>query len=924
MKKYPYKFLDAYERNDKDIFKGRNEEIETLYKMIFEADILLVYGASGTGKTSLIQCGLANKFKTYDWLALNIRRGQNINSSLDRALCAESDGAFVYEKQGEPHDIQDLDKKLETIYLNSFRPIYLIFDQFEELYILGNTEEQNQFIQHVKAILELEQPVKMIFSIREEYLGHLYDFERIVPQLLQKKLRVEPMNITKVQEVIAGTTTLASSNISIKNEEIAAFTEGIFKILQGKDATGKNKKALTIQLPYLQVLLDKIYLNQTDDKTHQTEAIFTTNDLAKTGQIDDVLRDFLEEQVILISRKLQANYPTIKTETIWQILSPFVTFDGTKEPISTTEIHKKTQTLLSINSMTFTQDFIEAFIKSKIIRYIEQDDTYEIAHDALAAKIADKRSDEEIALLEVKRLIKSQTAIYQTTQEFYTEKQLNFIESYLVHLDLDKTELDLITESKEEITTQKEAERLKQAAELKAAKAQAAKEKGLRSRAVYVAVAAMIIAVVAGYFYFEVEKANTLAENNLELAESNLFRAAVIAQHSDEKPLFEKKWSGYDFTKIIYDSINILSFRGWNISTIPVEVTLCHKLISLDIGENKISDIKSLESLIELEKLYLDKNPIKDFSSVKSLKNLTELFFTGNEIVDTDFFISLKELNTLKLIDVTISNLDFLEKLPNLRNLSLRTLGNSTDTSSIKNLKNLDILDLNGYQILDYNFLNNSKQLKSLSFRDMKVSFKKLKNLTQLEKLYLDNTQIHDLTDFQELPNLRKLTIMNNEAIDIKPLKELPNLKILSLIKTEILDSTSFEHLMNLEELYLFGNYFINLKYLKPNVILKGLFIPDKFSPKLSTSNKRVFLPIGFRLKAYHMTIYSPNRELLWESNKLVDGQVMEYWDGFYKGVLLSKGVYEWQVTASFDGDNPWLKEPYNLFTRIGTVQLLR
>jgi hypothetical protein len=129
---------------------------------------------------------------------------------------------------------------------------------------------------------------------------------------------------------------------------------------------------------------------------------------------------------------------------------------------------------------------------------------------------------------------------------------------------------------------------------------------------------------------------------------------------------------------------------------------------------------------------------------------------------------------------------------------------------------------------------------------------------------------------------------------------------------------------MNLEELYLFGNYFINLKYLKPNVILKGLFIPDKFSPKLSTSNKRVFLPIGFRLKAYHMTIYSPNRELLWESNKLVDGQVMEYWDGFYKGVLLSKGVYEWQVTASFDGDNPWLKEPYNLFTRIGTVQLLR
>ncbi len=147
MKKYPYKFLDAYARIDKDIFKGRNEEIEALYKMVFEADILLVYGASGTGKTSLIQCGLANKFKTYDWLALNIRRGQHINSALDKTLCEASDGVFTYEPQENNHQIQNLNEKLESIYLNSFRPIYLIFDQFEELYILGNTAEQQQFIQ---------------------------------------------------------------------------------------------------------------------------------------------------------------------------------------------------------------------------------------------------------------------------------------------------------------------------------------------------------------------------------------------------------------------------------------------------------------------------------------------------------------------------------------------------------------------------------------------------------------------------------------------------------------------------------------------------------------------------------------------------------------------------------------------------------
>jgi hypothetical protein len=44
--------------------------------------MLLVYGISGTGKSSLINCGLASRFDESDWLPLNIRRGNNIVDSL--------------------------------------------------------------------------------------------------------------------------------------------------------------------------------------------------------------------------------------------------------------------------------------------------------------------------------------------------------------------------------------------------------------------------------------------------------------------------------------------------------------------------------------------------------------------------------------------------------------------------------------------------------------------------------------------------------------------------------------------------------------------------------------------------------------------------------------------------------------------------
>jgi ABC-type phosphate transport system ATPase subunit len=68
MVKSPFKFLDSYTISDRDIFFGRDQEITDLYRKVFESKILLVYGVSGTGKSSLINCGLASRFDESDWL----------------------------------------------------------------------------------------------------------------------------------------------------------------------------------------------------------------------------------------------------------------------------------------------------------------------------------------------------------------------------------------------------------------------------------------------------------------------------------------------------------------------------------------------------------------------------------------------------------------------------------------------------------------------------------------------------------------------------------------------------------------------------------------------------------------------------------------------------------------------------------------
>src|SRR5205085_11908110 len=82
----PFKFLDAYDPADKNIFFGRSAEVDQLYTLIYQSDLLLVYGQSGTGKTSLIQCGLATRFKPNDRLELLVRRKDNLNASLAQEI----------------------------------------------------------------------------------------------------------------------------------------------------------------------------------------------------------------------------------------------------------------------------------------------------------------------------------------------------------------------------------------------------------------------------------------------------------------------------------------------------------------------------------------------------------------------------------------------------------------------------------------------------------------------------------------------------------------------------------------------------------------------------------------------------------------------------------------------------------------------
>ncbi|MEM1215143.1 MAG: AAA family ATPase [Bacteroidota bacterium] len=546
--RYPLKFLDAYTRADRDFFFGREAEIAALYEMVFQTDLLLVYGASGTGKTSLIQCGLANKFEEYDWMPLFVRRGEDINTSLADTLARveggaateEEDLAWLEEDFSSATDTatervtHPLALQLQRIYLEHFKPIYLIFDQFEELYILGSTAEQEAFVRTVQDILRVEQPVKIILSIREEYLGYLYDFERAVPELLRKKLRVEPMNLAKVKTVLTSLGELDNSAIRLAPGEADALGEEVFARIRGK------QKSLSIPLPYLQVFLDKLYRSITQDETRQAVATFNLAALYKLGNIDDVLRDFLDEQVLQIAQDQQ-----VQSEVVWDLLSPFVTLEGTKEPLSAADLQQRSSELPPER----VDALLQALVRGRILRYREEAERYEVAHDSLAKQINAKRSDEEVALLEVRRLIRSQVSIKAAAREYFSGKQLDFMAEFLPKLVLHAEEEAWIAASETRRRELADAAAREQEKKLTEARK--------RARTLGALLVLAVLALVgAGLSYWQAQQAkeDALAQKEIAQEKTNEAEDALVTAEA-EKAKAERAQQAAEAAR---DSVSVL------------------------------------------------------------------------------------------------------------------------------------------------------------------------------------------------------------------------------------------------------------------------------------------------------------------------------------------------------------------------------
>jgi len=187
-----------------------------------------------------------------------------------------------------------------------------------------------------------------------------------------------------------------------------------------------------------------------------------------------------------------------------------------------------------------------------------------------------------------------------------------------------------------------------------------------------------------------------------------------------------------------------------DLTEIPEEINELKHITVIDLGENKITEIKNLDKLENLEELYLAENKISRIDNLENLTNLKALYLNHNEISDIDNLENLAQLELLNLDGNKISEINNISSLIKINRLDL----SNNPIKKIENLKSL-------------------KNLATLTLENCEISkIENLEKLPKLEYLYLSNNNIEKIENISNIEILNTLSLSYNNISEIEDLHE--------------------------------------------------------------------------------------------------------------------------------------------------------
>jgi WD40 repeat protein len=314
----PFPGLRPFTLDESHLFFGREGQSETIVNYLSKFNFAAVTGASGSGKSSLIYCGVIPllyggfiaKAGT-NWKVMAARPGSSPIWNLALAFSeAEANNQntenttelqeFYYSLLNR-HSLGIIDA-IKQAYQEDGSNLLLVIDQFEELFRYKDSRENqtehrddpNAFIKLLVNIVQQEEiPVYVVLTMRSDFVGDCSDYQELTALINQSNYLVPQMTREDYERVIMGPLRVAGADM-----EPRLLQEILNSIESNHD-----------QLPVLQHVLMRTW--EFWRKNNPPSAPLTLRDYLAAGKLENALSLHANEAYNQLNEQEKLNCKTL-------------------------------------------------------------------------------------------------------------------------------------------------------------------------------------------------------------------------------------------------------------------------------------------------------------------------------------------------------------------------------------------------------------------------------------------------------------------------------------------------------------------------------------------------------------------------------------------------------------------------------------
>jgi WD40 repeat protein len=258
----PFVGLEAF--RDPGFFFGREKAVDSLLQRVAEAPLVVVQGASGSGKSSLVMGGALPRLAAPDHVPPYRILGPFTPGSAPLEALAGAVGAVA---SGSHRDVgtdaaalrRDPASLVRMLEEGGAAATLLVVDQFEELFTLAPESERTALVACLDALLRSRPDNRVVLTLREEFSSELERIDALRPHLSghpRFSMRDWPMGYDELKAAVERPASLVNLQFA------PGIVDAMVKSVLGRDTA----------LPLLQFTLRRLWALR--DRNRVTHAVY--------------------------------------------------------------------------------------------------------------------------------------------------------------------------------------------------------------------------------------------------------------------------------------------------------------------------------------------------------------------------------------------------------------------------------------------------------------------------------------------------------------------------------------------------------------------------------------------------------------------------------------------------------------------------